>query len=273
MGALTPQATLVSFNDAGQRAGTEHVWIYRAVFISLLAGAVIQFGLAAMFVRRYGRKFAGRTAERAERKPRRVWWRPWLPTRGVALAWLAWREALPLCLPGLAIACLLTPINMDWWELSREEAAESRRMADEQEYAEFLAKVQSGEMVIVEEGSAVDYPGDASEVPAEVRIKWEPSPSRSARRTEAKLSGSFIKTRWVPSCGSSADCGRWSSAAGFFRQRSIGAAANSGSRGRSPPGGCSASNSWPACWRCSWCWTGPPSPPDGVLPIGAHTNR
>ncbi|HEY1785361.1 MAG TPA: hypothetical protein VGG30_07410, partial [Pirellulales bacterium] len=119
MGALTPQAMLVSFNDAGQRAGAEHVWIYRAVFIPLLASAVIQFGLASMFVRRYSRRLAGRTAERAEPAGRPVSWRPWLPTRGVALAWLAWREALPLCLPGLAIACLLTLFSLDWWRVNQ----------------------------------------------------------------------------------------------------------------------------------------------------------
>ena len=33
-----------------------------------------------------------------------VRWTPWLPTRGVALAWLALRQAVPMCLPGLVIA-------------------------------------------------------------------------------------------------------------------------------------------------------------------------
>ena len=146
-----------------------------------MASAVIQFGLAATFVRRYSRKFAGRTAQRAEKTARPVWWRPWLPTRGFALAWLAWREAVPLCLPGLAIACLMTPINMDWWEVSREEAIEAARLATNEDGAALLAEYQqratqlaegqTGDVGLIEERLEVDYPGDASEVPPEVAIR------------------------------------------------------------------------------------------------------
>ncbi|HEX4142154.1 MAG TPA: hypothetical protein VHY91_01280 [Pirellulales bacterium] len=180
IGAITPQATLVGFNGAGQRPGAEPLWIYRAVFIPLCASAVVQFGLAALFVQRYSRRPTARTAERAEKKRRRIWWRlrlP-LPTRGVALAWLALRESVPLCLPGLALACLLGVFSVDTTTIhyEYEEAVDTTELTPQQAAALQSALSGTDEVVMIEERLPVDYPGDASELPAQPPLETEEIP-------------------------------------------------------------------------------------------------
>ena len=50
-----------------------------------------------------------------QRSPQPIW-RPWslpLPTRSIALVWLALRQSVPMCIPGLLIACLMTFFQMN----------------------------------------------------------------------------------------------------------------------------------------------------------------
>ncbi|MGA2259648.1 MAG: hypothetical protein ABSG53_33650, partial [Thermoguttaceae bacterium] len=81
----------------------------------LLVNTILQFALAIWFVRRYSRKLSGRAAEEMPKSPRTTW-RPWslpLPTRSIALTWLTLRQSVPMCIPGLLLACLMTLFQMD----------------------------------------------------------------------------------------------------------------------------------------------------------------
>jgi ABC-type transport system involved in multi-copper enzyme maturation permease subunit len=114
IGAIAPQAMIINYGYGHERGGFGDLAISSAVLGPLLVNAVIQFGLAAMFVRRYSRTLSGRAAARAEKTAPGVWrpWTPRLPTRGSALAWLALRQSVPMCLPGLVIACVMTPFQI-----------------------------------------------------------------------------------------------------------------------------------------------------------------
>jgi hypothetical protein len=114
-GAIAPQSMIVDFSYGHEHGGYGDLSISSTVVGPLLVNGVIQFGLAAWFVRRYSRRPSDGAAELAENTGRRAW-RPWtlrLPTRGIALAWLTLRQSVPMCLPGLVIACLMTPFQMD----------------------------------------------------------------------------------------------------------------------------------------------------------------
>jgi ABC-type transport system involved in multi-copper enzyme maturation permease subunit len=121
LGAVVPGAMIINYGYEDQHGSYGDLVISPAVLGPLLVNLVFQLGLAALFVRRYDRQLAGSVAERSEKAARLVWWKPWLPTRRLALAWLAWRQAVPMCLPGLVIVCLMTPFQMGMqnsWELT-----------------------------------------------------------------------------------------------------------------------------------------------------------
>ncbi len=88
------------------------LWAYSGVLAPLLGNAIVQLAIAAWFVRRYSRRLPGRAAEAVRGVLPHVW-RPWsfaLPGRSIALMWLTLRQSVPMCLPGLLIACLATSL-------------------------------------------------------------------------------------------------------------------------------------------------------------------
>jgi hypothetical protein len=105
--------------------------LYREAASPLLINTLVQVGLAMLFVRRYGQGLSGgaaprrRKAEYPASAERCVGWRLKLPTRGAAVTWLAWRQALPMCLPGLAVACLMTMFAPESHESTLRHFADS----------------------------------------------------------------------------------------------------------------------------------------------------
>ena len=111
-------------------------------------------------------------------KARRIGWKPWLPTRGAALAWLALRQSVPLCLPGLALACLLNLFSVDTTTIHYEydEAVDATELTPEQAATLESTLPGSDDVVMIEQRLVVDYPGDASELPTTLPLKTEELP-------------------------------------------------------------------------------------------------
>jgi hypothetical protein len=110
--AVLPRAMHISCFDGSERGLYEELRISSRMLGPLLLHAILQFAMAAWFVRRYSRTLPGRAVETVRKAPSLLW-RPWsfaLPNRSIALAWLTLRQSLPMCLPGLLIACLMTPL-------------------------------------------------------------------------------------------------------------------------------------------------------------------
>jgi hypothetical protein len=106
---------IINFGYGHERGHYGDLSLSRVVLGPLLIQALLQLALAAVFVRRYSRRLPGHAAKAVPQARRRVWW-PWtlrLPRRGIALTWLTLRQAVPMCLPGLVIAGLMTPFQMD----------------------------------------------------------------------------------------------------------------------------------------------------------------
>ncbi len=115
IGAIAPQSMIVNYGYGTERGGYGDLSISSVVVGPLLVNAVFQFGLAAIFVRRYSRRLSCRAAEKQSDTARQVW-RQWtfpLPTRTIALSWLTLRQAVPMCLPGLLIACVMTLFELE----------------------------------------------------------------------------------------------------------------------------------------------------------------
>jgi hypothetical protein len=115
VGAVLPQSLSISYGYQ-----TEHGNYGDLVFASRLAGPlllnlVLQLGLAALFMSRYGRRISRPAVSERRRIVPKVWrrWTMPLGTRGIALAWLTLRQSVPMCIPGLVIACLMAPMQMD----------------------------------------------------------------------------------------------------------------------------------------------------------------
>jgi hypothetical protein len=131
LGALVPQSLSIGYSYQ-----TEHGTYHDPLFASQLVGPlslnlVLQLGLAAVFVRRYGRRIVRRPVEDRRRSAPKVW-RPWampLPTRGMALAWLTLRQSVPMCIPGLVIATIMTPLQMDVAQFDQDTSI-VQRMTD-----------------------------------------------------------------------------------------------------------------------------------------------
>ncbi|MEN6493759.1 MAG: hypothetical protein ABFD16_05655, partial [Thermoguttaceae bacterium] len=113
--AIVPQGMSILATYGAESGGKYNdLLIANVVFGPLLLNTVIQLLLAAWFVRRNSRRLSGRLAKKSKRASP-VSWIPWslpLPTRSLALVWLTVRQAVPMCLPGLLLACLMTPLQM-----------------------------------------------------------------------------------------------------------------------------------------------------------------
>ena len=112
---IAPQSLIIAFGYGSERGSYADLFIAEAILGPFLVNALIQCALAALFVRRYSRKLSSRAAETTA-KTARPRWRPWnlrLPgASGIALAWLTLRQAVPMCLPGLAIAGIMAILQM-----------------------------------------------------------------------------------------------------------------------------------------------------------------
>jgi hypothetical protein len=112
--AMVPPAMIIDYGYGETRGSYGDLAISDVVFAPLLVNTLLQFALAMWFVRRYSRKPSGRPATQISKAPRTTW-RPWslpLPTRSVALIWLTLRQSVPMCIPGLLLACLMTFFQM-----------------------------------------------------------------------------------------------------------------------------------------------------------------
>lgn len=113
-GGLIPEGMIINFGYGDDRGRYGDLALADAVLGPLLLNTVIQLLLAAWFVRRNNRRLPGRLAKKS-RIPSPASLVPWslpLPTRSLALVWLTLRQAVPMCLPGLLLACLMTPLQM-----------------------------------------------------------------------------------------------------------------------------------------------------------------
>ena len=114
VGAVVPSAMIVDYGYSDVRGDYGDLLVSSATVWPLLVNTVLQLALANWFVRRYNGRLSGRTAEDIQKAPRTTW-RPWslpLPTQSVAITWLTLRQSLPMCIPGLALACLMTFFEM-----------------------------------------------------------------------------------------------------------------------------------------------------------------
>jgi hypothetical protein len=133
-GSVIPEGML-SLSSYGDKQGIVYsdLRIANAVFGPLVVNTVIQFVLAAWFVRRNSRRLPGRLAKKW-RMTSPASWVPWslpLPTRSLALVWLTLRQSVPMCLPGLLLACLITPLMTPLMDDSPAEQGELlRRLSD-----------------------------------------------------------------------------------------------------------------------------------------------
>jgi hypothetical protein len=110
LGAALPESMIVNYSYTGvEGGGYGDLLVSTAVAAPLLVNTVFQIGLAAIFVRRYGRRLtrgaASQQIDRAHQTRRR--WAIRLPNRAAALAWLTVRQAAPMCLAGLLVAAVM----------------------------------------------------------------------------------------------------------------------------------------------------------------------
>jgi ABC-type transport system involved in multi-copper enzyme maturation permease subunit len=115
IGAIAPQSMIINYGYGHARGSYGDLEISDLVIGPLLVNAALQLGLGAIFVRRYSRMLPRRIAEKPCDSAPRVWrrWTLPLPTRTIALAWLALRQSVPMCIPGLLIACLMAPFQLN----------------------------------------------------------------------------------------------------------------------------------------------------------------
>lgn len=131
LGVLLPQSLSIGYSY-----GTEHGTYNDVVFAKQLTGQllvnlIVQVVLAMVFVHRYRRRISRRDSREQSLSAPKVWhrWTMPLATRGLALVWLTLRQSVPMCLPGLVIALLMTPFQMDMTG-SVQNASLAQRMAD-----------------------------------------------------------------------------------------------------------------------------------------------
>jgi hypothetical protein len=220
-GALAPQS-LDSYYFSRVTQGSVDDWsIMRALVVPLLANTVIQMVLAAMFVRRYGRLLPGGDAGSAKEGPAmkavtRRSWRLRLSTRRRALVWLAWRQSLPMCLPGLGLACLLAALHI---------GADSGKQSLQQ-YADSL--VSSMAMVALPWAVVVGAGIFASEIDGRIGEFWRTRPISAGQLFGLKfaagllavllvLDGSVIAATWFsPNWGRGLKSMNWAYIACFL---------------------------------------------------------
>ncbi len=114
IGALLPQALSIDYSSQLESGDYSDLVFASRVAGPLLVNLVIQVSLSIVFVRRYDQRMSLRTASKLRSKVPKVWrtWTMPLPTRGMALAWLTLRQSVPMCIPGVVIAYLMTPFQM-----------------------------------------------------------------------------------------------------------------------------------------------------------------
>jgi hypothetical protein len=131
IGAIAPQSMIINYGYGADNGSYGDLSISSSVFVPLLVNLLFQCGIAVLFVRRYGRKLRGRAAGILDRKAPQVW-RRWsfpLPTRTLALTWLTLRQSVPMCLPGLLLACIMAPFQLDATNFDRTLPL-ARRLTD-----------------------------------------------------------------------------------------------------------------------------------------------
>jgi hypothetical protein len=130
-GALLPQSLSVNYGYETEHGTYGDIVFAKQLAGPLLANIVVQLGLAAVFVGRYSRRVSRRDAmERRQKAPMTWrWWTMPLATRGMALAWLTLRQSVPMCIPGLVLAILMTPFQMDVTSFN-PDASTIRRVTD-----------------------------------------------------------------------------------------------------------------------------------------------
>jgi hypothetical protein len=115
IGALEPQMLIVNYGYSEIQGSYGDLVLAPTIWGPLALNLLVLFGLGVLFARQYGRLSAISTSRRG------AWrlWRPpailsrlpfrW-PGRLPALIWLDLRQAVPLALSGLGVACLITII-------------------------------------------------------------------------------------------------------------------------------------------------------------------
>jgi len=126
--AFVPQAWIVNYGYGNENGGYGDLYFPVTLGVPLAINVLLQLGLAIWFARRYSRRVPRGVLSARQARPRQVWrWWSWpLPTRTLALAWLTMRQALPMALPGLAIACLMTPLQLDAVQVGPEVGLAAR---------------------------------------------------------------------------------------------------------------------------------------------------
>lgn len=117
LGALEPQMLIVNYGYQETQGSYGDLVLAPTVWGPLALNLLVLFGLGELFARQYGRLRAISTS-------RRWAWRLWRPPailsrlpfrwpgRIPALIWLDMRQAVPLALSGLGVACLITIIGL-----------------------------------------------------------------------------------------------------------------------------------------------------------------
>lgn len=109
---VVPRAAAWNCGYDPHRGLRDELRISSMMLAPLLLHALLQLAMAVWFVRRYRRSLPGRVVEAVYNAPSLLWhrWTFSFPNRSLALAWLTLRQAVPMCLPGLLIACLMTSL-------------------------------------------------------------------------------------------------------------------------------------------------------------------
>jgi hypothetical protein len=115
VGAVLPQSLIINYGYQTEQGNYGDLVFASRLAGPLLVNLVIQLGLASLFVRRYGRRISRHAIGERRRTVPKVWRRWTIPlgTPGIALAWLTLRQSVPMCIPGLVIAFLMAPLQMD----------------------------------------------------------------------------------------------------------------------------------------------------------------
>jgi hypothetical protein len=135
IGMIAPHTTIMMY--ARSSPDSHLIDFYpRSMLVPLAGSLVLQAVLAALFIRWYGRRMGSPVRGTTAVPQARRWWRPRLTTKAAALSWLTLRQAVPMAVPGLMLACLMGPTGVSWSEEAPEGVSWWR-------YADSLACVMS----------------------------------------------------------------------------------------------------------------------------------
>ncbi len=110
MSVLVPASRTIIWGYGGPEGSWGDIDLGRGLGWTLPVSLLLQSLFAVWLVRRMSRLTDRRFEVEEGAAPSRVWIPRWLPlpTRGVALAWLAVRHALPMAIPGFVFAAAIT---------------------------------------------------------------------------------------------------------------------------------------------------------------------